>query len=197
MAKADYAPRRRTTRKKTSPLPGWAWMLIGLLVGLFVAFLVFLHKTPPSSEGARPEPETPPPAAPETKKKEGLQFDFYKLLPEMEVAIPPEEVVPPAHDREPVNYYLQAGSFRDSADADGRKAELALLGLEATIQTVTINGTGHLAPDPPRSLSGDHGPRPGAAKAPGEWLRVYVDPGENRDPMRPFCSGIRTGHEIV
>ena len=37
-------------------------------------------------------------------------------------------------------YVLQAGSFRRAADAESRRAALALLGLEARVQTVTIDG---------------------------------------------------------
>lgn len=39
------------------------------------------------------------------------------------------------------HYVLQAGSFKQIKEADGFKARLALLGLEASIQSVTINGT--------------------------------------------------------
>jgi len=35
-------------------------------------------------------------------------------------------------------YYLQAGAFQRSADADNLKARLALAGLEAQIQTATL-----------------------------------------------------------
>ena len=36
-------------------------------------------------------------------------------------------------------YVLQAGSFQSFADADRRKAQLALLGMESQIQRVTID----------------------------------------------------------
>ena len=35
-------------------------------------------------------------------------------------------------------YYLQAGAFQKSSDADNLKARLALAGLEAQIQTATL-----------------------------------------------------------
>ena len=37
-------------------------------------------------------------------------------------------------------YVLQVGSFRSAGDAERRRATLALLGLEARVQTVTIDG---------------------------------------------------------
>ena len=37
------------------------------------------------------------------------------------------------------SYLLQVGSFRDASDADEMKARLALLGMVARVQTVTVN----------------------------------------------------------
>jgi cell division protein FtsN len=39
------------------------------------------------------------------------------------------------------SYLLQVGSFRSAADADQLKARLALLGVVAQVQTVTVNDT--------------------------------------------------------
>jgi cell division protein FtsN len=41
---------------------------------------------------------------------------------------------------EPGSYLLQVGSFRTHADADRRKASIALLGYESQIQQATVNG---------------------------------------------------------
>ena len=41
----------------------------------------------------------------------------------------------------PGTYFLQAGSFRSFAEADNLKAQLALLGVESKIDTVTVNNT--------------------------------------------------------
>ncbi|MGD2112802.1 MAG: SPOR domain-containing protein, partial [Gammaproteobacteria bacterium] len=40
---------------------------------------------------------------------------------------------------QPGTYFLQVGSFRNGEQADRFKAELALLGLETSIQKVTID----------------------------------------------------------
>ena len=37
-------------------------------------------------------------------------------------------------------YVLQVGSFRNEAEAERRRASLALLGLEARVQTIAIDG---------------------------------------------------------
>lgn len=99
------------------------------------------------------------------------RFEFYKLLSEMEVVVPDEPAPPrrrqedtavaspvqpespparlpaPAPPRETasadsVQYVVQAGSFRSHGDADRLKARLALMGVEAEIQSVTIDGGG-------------------------------------------------------
>ena len=46
---------------------------------------------------------------------------------------------PPAGGDKNVRYMIQAGSFRSLEQADRLKAQLALHGIEATIQTVKIN----------------------------------------------------------
>ena len=84
---------------------------------------------------AEPEPEEQP---------EDPRFTFYDMLPNFEVVIPEEEP-DVAVDRElqavmePGLYVLQAGSFSTYADADRRRAELALHGIESNIQRVMID----------------------------------------------------------
>ena len=72
------------------------------------------------------------------------RFDFYDELPKFEVVIPEQErdVRPdaaPAPVSEPGTYVLQAGSFRNVADADRVQATLAMQGIESRIQQVTID----------------------------------------------------------
>jgi cell division protein FtsN len=183
----DYK-HRATRRKRRSKLPPWFGVISGLLVGLFVAFLVFIKmQTPPEPpaffqesllppvEETRPDTTTESPAGTveETPQAQALppkpRFDFYTLLPEMEVVVPDEEVAPPpppppvqypgaasqpaAQQHEPAapaatatakatpaeTYLLQAGSFRNGEQAERFRAELALLGLETSIQKVTID----------------------------------------------------------
>lgn len=131
--------------------PGWAYLLAGLTIGLFVAFLVYLH--------GLPEPERVASRQPASKDDgKAPQFDFYKILPELEVVVPGLEVTGKQQDRqqqpkppEPTvelgkgeQFILQAGSFRQYEQADRLKASLALLGIEANIQKVTVdNDTWH------------------------------------------------------
>ena len=69
------------------------------------------------------------------------------MLPEMEVAVPDHvlalETDPAAESGgEPssATYIVQVGSFRQAEQADRLRAELAFMGLEAKVQTVSING---------------------------------------------------------
>lgn len=93
--------------------------------------------------------DSPAPAAP--------SFDFYTVLPEIEKVLPKDpgpaptaepkpnaEVLPPATTGSDSGgyYMLQAGSFARQEDADALRARLALSGLEASIQKVTIQGRG-------------------------------------------------------
>lgn len=144
--------------KKTSPgsapLPGWVWMVTGLMIGLFVAFLVHLkdnytavtieppaEKAKPQQRDARAVRKTEQDAVPPPER---TRFDFYTILPEMEIAIPDDEIESePASSnpalKQPGKFVLQAGSFKTVDQAESMKASLALLGIEAQIQSVTIN----------------------------------------------------------
>ena len=147
----DYAKRTTSRKPKKQPMPGWVWMFAGLLVGLFVAFLVYLQqqgKNPlagislpkPPVTDTRAVKKEPVPKAPK-KEDDGINFDFYSILPEQEVVIPESELGnTPTPTAEKANYFLQVGSFKSEEDANSRIAELFLLNLEPSIQKVTVNG---------------------------------------------------------
>jgi cell division protein FtsN len=135
------------------------WAATGLTVGLLVAFLVFLQMRPKQQEAAtpqplavpaeqpaqkaRPAPKRPAPVEPPPKPR----FDFYNLLPEMEVIVPDEEIQgEPMREgvkqvEQPGTYLLQAGSFRSRQQADQLRARLGLLGLETSVQTVNVDNS--------------------------------------------------------
>lgn len=152
------AARRRTAtrRRGRQGTPAWLWLLAGILIGLGLAYYLF-------SKGYIPQPEVAPEAAakapaagtpaddeevaPATEKSKKPRYDFFTVLPEMEVVVPEQELSdkrsePKAAAAEPDadSYLLQVGSFRSKSDAEQVKARLALLGVVARIQTVTVNG---------------------------------------------------------
>ncbi|NOY61594.1 MAG: SPOR domain-containing protein [Gammaproteobacteria bacterium] len=151
-----------STKKKTKkPLSAWTGLVIGLTIGLAIAAFIYLRsdqqQPAPSAEKVRqtaqpvtqqqapaPQREIPPLPKP--------RFDFYTILPELEVFIPQRDEKEGGngsdHKNQPLpqvkvgdkgTYILQAGSFRQFGEADNLKASLALMGVESTIQTVTIN----------------------------------------------------------
>lgn len=149
--------------KHKASLPGWVWLLGGLFIGLFVALLVYLDHREPGQQKAditgavssffkqkakdvrqATKQKTQTPSTKPSAQKDRPRFDFYTILPELEVAIPEEELIK-AHKKDKtasvensIEYVLQAGSFRQPDQADRLKAKLALLGIEANIQTVHI-----------------------------------------------------------
>ena len=150
--------KRRSSRNsrttQSGDFPGWAWMLFGLAIGLSVAFAVHVKDRKPVA----PAPGQPQPAsmqsalddnderagAAEQAKPKEQRFTFYDMLPNFEVVIPEQDTnvkadVEPQAVVQPGVYVLQAGSFSSYADADRRRAQLALQGIESKIQRVTID----------------------------------------------------------
>jgi len=128
-------------------------MLGGLLIGLLVALLVYLREelhiddepaalapVVEKSQAADPK-QTVINDKPREQTDKKPRFDFYNLLPEMEVFIPPQELETERERKttETITYYLQVGSFRRTEDADRMRAQLALNNIETHIQRVTIN----------------------------------------------------------
>jgi len=149
---------RRRGRRSADDYPGWAWMLFGLAIGLSVALAIYVKgqvdgRTPPlaaaepasMTEPAHEEPlhaaaATPAPA----EEPRSSRFDFYDMLPSFEVIIPEQEKEV-SSDRTsravvtPGLYVLQVGSFTEYADADRRRAQLAMQGIESQIEKVVID----------------------------------------------------------
>jgi cell division protein FtsN len=145
---------RRTVRPRKQEYPGWLWMVFGLAIGLSVAFAVYMRDAPPTVQEVAQSAASSPPAgaldnnsespAAATQSEPPRRFDFYNMLPNFEVIIPEEEPEVEV-DREPKAieapgvYVLQAGSFSSYGDADRRRAQLALQGIESRIQRVSID----------------------------------------------------------
>ena len=131
-------------------------IFIGLVVGVVAAAGVvwYLNKTPlpfqakvkpaekPAAE-AKAEPgktvvPEPLPGKPGDKVAEKPRFEFYKILPGSEEPVPQKEAKPDAPAPAGEALFLQAGAFQKPADADNLKARLALMGVEASIQQVSL-----------------------------------------------------------
>jgi cell division protein FtsN len=105
------------------------------------------NKPAPVVEKSRTEEPVKKSATAQQAKSDQVQkphFDFYNLLPEMEVLIPEQEIAAEREKNtsgEQVVYDLQVGSFRQFEDADRLRARLALMNFESHIQRITITGS--------------------------------------------------------
>jgi cell division protein FtsN len=146
----DYKNAKR--RPSGGGMSGIAGFVVGLALGLTLALAVYLYDRRPAARLAQQqvaplakdeESDATKPPAPASQQAE-QEFDFYEMLPKFEVVIPEEgsNVAPEAASgpvQKPGAYYLQAGSFRNHADADRVRALIALQGVESKIQKVTID----------------------------------------------------------
>lgn len=127
---------RNTGRSGGSPV--FTGVLIGLVVGAVLAVAVALWIT--GSNPFRPAPAAPDLTAPPSATPEPApSFDFYKVLPSDAPGELPSSATPAAPTP---RYYLQAGAFQNASDADNLKAQLAMLGVEAVIQTGEVADMG-------------------------------------------------------
>lgn len=150
----DYkrAERRSSTRGGGHTL--LVGILIGLVLGLGIALGVawyinkvpspFLARIPPSAPADKPihgAVRSDDKAARGTETKP--RFDFYKILPGEEPATDQQLKDAQRNSRAAKEaFFLQAGAFQSASDADGLKARLALIGVEATIQTTSVSDKG-------------------------------------------------------
>ena len=163
--------------------PAWIWLCLGVLLGLGLSALILIKDWAPmlrKKNLPQPNPEATAPKEPEqavaedaTKKPAPKKtYDFYSVLPEMEVVIPDAELSAKARAEQQrqqqaaaqaqqagtaagatpattpatppgeagAHYVLLAGSYAEARAADEAKAKLALLGIVAKVQSITING---------------------------------------------------------
>lgn len=123
----------------------------GLLVGLVLASGVFIYmsdaKKAPLPEAPRPEPQRAAKSEATEAAATGEsadRYDFYQMLPNFEVVVPEKERdakrdLPTAKIERPGVYVLQAGSYRNEADAERVRAQLSLQGIDAKVQRVAVD----------------------------------------------------------
>ncbi|MFK7160624.1 SPOR domain-containing protein [Marinospirillum sp. MEB164] len=160
-----------------SLLPGWGWLIGGGLLGLLIGVLIASPEStspPPTvterqeavfdTEGvtrvrdAQPEPEA---ATTEPPARQTARFDFYTLLPEVEVIAPTVEAYQstPRDASSAPRFMLQVGSFRQLQDAQRLEARLVALGFEQIQIQAVETATG------------------------GVWHRVQIGPWQDRRLM--------------
>ena len=141
----DFKHVKRQTPGGGPGFNGWVGLGIGLAIGLSVALAVHLHyqnKAPaepepaadaPPASAIAPTEESPPPA------DAGPGYDFYDMLPKQEVEVPQSEAAKSAGLALPKgDVTLQAGSFKNVAEAEKLQAQLAQYGIDAKIQRFSL-----------------------------------------------------------
>lgn len=130
-AKKKPAPKRGASRYQApakKPVPGWFWLVCGLVIGGFMVFLFSLEpgrdeikrnkveeaRVKQANKAAAAKPASSEPAKP--------KYDFYTLLPESEVILPQQAIEPPVPPaQKPV-------TPEEAAKIDAARAQAALNG---------------------------------------------------------------------
>ncbi len=152
----DYKGNERKNTSRSGGGSLFIGILIGLVLGLGMALGVawYINKMPNPFQqrppvATKPEPVTPPTKSgvAETAKSGDKsaetkpRFDFYKILPGVEEPATDQQLRE-AKTASKESFYLQAGAFQSAPDADNLKARLALIGIQASIQTTTLPDRG-------------------------------------------------------
>ena len=152
MSKDYKRPEPKSRGSGSSFLVG---MLVGLVLGLGIALGAawYINKMPSPFLGERKAPAKTEPARGEkgaalpkgedkaAKAAEKPRFDFYKILPGAEEPATDQQLKDAQKKLSTAareTFFLQAGAFQSAPDADNLKARLALIGVEATVQTTTV-----------------------------------------------------------
>lgn len=160
MARAKAAARDYKTRRgKSSGFPSWMGVLCGLALGLGVAGIVYIKDHRPDTQISkavktdRKKPHGNEPADAESAdsaaEDPSKSYAFYDMLPKFEVVVPEKEKdvrpdIKSVPETRRGTYVLQAGSYKNFADADRVRAQLALQGVESKVQKVSVdNDTWH------------------------------------------------------
>ena len=159
----DYkSPSKSNSRKKGSNL--FLGLFLGYVLGLVSAIGVwmYIHQAPsPFIQNEKPEVSTKIKSSKngdialkemlildnsqsQTKDpNEKTRFEFYEMLPGNEEPVTEIELQKAAE--QPLlkdKYYLQVGSFKDTEDAENLKAKIAMLGMEAYVQSADLSEKG-------------------------------------------------------
>lgn len=160
----DYKTDSNKSSSSNSASSFFLGLFIGLLLGLGIALgvawyinklpspFVSREKPPANLPGSETKAEPPAPqVAPKQEEKQTKatpkdkpRFDFYKILPGVEEPVTEKELKQAAKQPSLSKdvYFLQAGAFQNLPDADNLKAKLALLGVEANIQSAALADKG-------------------------------------------------------
>jgi cell division protein FtsN len=153
---------RRTSADNRPRGSGFRLYFAGVLTGVFLSVLGYLATL--RHPAATAQQETASAASPPAVEIPKPRFDFYTLLPKQTMDVDEDPVEPaaevsnpPVPSTVPQPFFLQAGSFRQQADAERRRAELLLLGLTPKLEETNNDS--------------------------GRWFRVYLGPFDTHESV--------------
>lgn len=138
----------------------WRWLLVIFLVIAFIVSLSLIGRMLPTLVSGKQELAVPVTDKDKTKSEanakpanaekpavipnEEPRYDFYTILPQAETVVPDYEIKSRVREElvgksKSVKYSVQAGSFRDTTEAERHKAKLALLGIESRIEKAKVD----------------------------------------------------------
>ena len=138
----------------TKPLPLWIWLFAAVAISGFAGLIYYLDQYERAKtiaqhvDTSKSKATTEKEAQAKPSDDSNSRFDFYKLLPTLSVDVPKSDTTDrqnnTANDQKSnstpaFSYILQAGSFKEFHEADRLKASLALIGIQANIEKVTLN----------------------------------------------------------
>jgi cell division protein FtsN len=145
----------KSNQRRSLDLRKWREFGYGALTGVVLASIAFVylggraHQPQEPTDAPHPEPhralaaDTDPGGG--AAAKPAAKYDFYQMLPNFEVVVPEKDKdvkrdLPAAAKIErPGVYVLQAGSYRNQADAERVQKQLALQGVQAKVQRVAVD----------------------------------------------------------
>lgn len=157
----DYKSTSKSASGKKGPT-----LLLGLFIGYVLGLVsaigvwIYIHQAPSpfilndkpkvnataknSKNGTLKEEQVSNSKQKSTKTtNEKPRFEFYNMLPGNEEPVTEKQFKKAA--KQPSlkdKYYLQAGSFQDTEDAENLKAKIAMLGMEAYVQSADLSEKG-------------------------------------------------------
>jgi cell division protein FtsN len=140
----------KSARPRRSGAARWQDFAMGLIGGALLGAMTwaFTHQAqrpPLALDAPKPEAHKTPPDPQAAAGGSGPQhYDFYSMLPNFEVVVPEKDRdvrrdLPTAKIEKPGAYVLQAGSYRNEADADRVTRQLTLEGIDAKVQRVALD----------------------------------------------------------
>jgi len=140
----DYAKKHASNPIPNSDTAPWIWFIVGFLFGLFTAFIIYLWQEVAPDPSSTTDKPTADVIANKVLDEDRLpDYSFFEMFPN--VVVPVVEEYTNTGQKVSIEkkciYVLQAGSFKNVADADRLRGELILMDMVVTIRDIDMEGT--------------------------------------------------------